>query len=242
MTVITETHKLARPVDASEMESYLKNLEQALKVTVHSDRLNEIYETCIRDTFQGLPLRLADLTPRDMENIDLPEAIKHSLLGHGSRMKRAELSGSCLDVYAMMVVLLNSQLLELEVMESRSKKSMEQTAFKAMMAAVSVTNTMATTQLIVGGAGSVFGLASAVVPNQGVQRALLAVSQNAPTAGQFFTTKQQADLTLSQHDQQVATEKWRSKQEQAKQVREEVRRSLDQLIEKLGQIFQRMNG
>ena len=239
--------QLAMPEDFSDVESmstYLKNLDQALRVTVHSDRLNTLYETCIRNVFPGMPLRLADLTREDLENIDfgsLPVAsIKQSLLANAERMRRAEIKGSCLDIYASMIVLLNSQLLELEVMENRSKKSMEATAFKAMQSVVKVTNTMAITQLIVGGVGSLLGLGSALVPDQSWQRGLLAASQNAPTAGQFFTTKNQATLTLSQHEQQVATEKWRSKQDQAKQVREEVRRSLEGLIQKIAEIFQKM--
>jgi hypothetical protein len=248
---VTTTNPLANqlmmptdPSDLQAMETYLSNLDQALRTTVHSDRLNTLYEVCIRDVFPGMPLRLADLNRQDLENIDFgtfsADSIKQSLLANAERMRRAEIKGSCLDIYASMIVLLNSQLLELEVMESRSKKDMESTAFKAMQCVVKGTNSMAYTQLIAGGVGSVLGLGSALISDQSWQRGLLAAAQNAPTAGQFFTTKQQADLTLSQHEQQVATEKWRSKQEQAKQIREEVRRSLDQLIQKIAEIFQKM--
>ncbi|MBP9840796.1 MAG: hypothetical protein KBC64_00030 [Simkaniaceae bacterium] len=259
MCTITDTNPLSSsnlimPADLSDtqgMENYLTNLDRALKHTVHSDRLNTIYETCIRDAFPGMPLRLADFTRSDADQINFAPAneewkpliasIKDSLISTGARLKRAELSGSCLDIYSSMVVLLNSQLLELEVLESRSKKGMEETAFKAMQGSVQVTKTMAWTHLITGGAGAALGLGSAVIPNQNWQQALRAAAQNAPTAGQFFTTKQQADLTLSQHEQQVATEKWRSKQEQVKQMREEVRRSLEQLIQKIGEIFQKLH-
>lgn len=140
--------------------------------------------------------------------------------------------------YTEMLGKLNSQLLELEIMDGRNKKNMEETAFKAMECAVRVTERMGWTQLITGGAGSIFGLGSALMPNDAWQKGFLAVAQNAPTAGQFFTTKQQAELTQEQHKQQVATEKWRSKQDQVKQLKDDMRRSLDDLIRKIGEIFQ----
>ena len=143
--------------------------------------------------------------------------------------------------YTTMLKTLTDQLLALEVMDRRNKEAMEKTALKAMERVVEVTQGMGWTQLITGGVGSVLGLGSAVMPNEAWQKGFLAVSQNAPTAGQFFTTKQQAELTQEQHKQQVATEKWRSKQDQVKQLKDEVRRSLDDLIRKIGELFQTIN-